>query len=164
MLHYLYILYSDKYKKTYTGITRDIERRLNEHNSGKSKFTSKFLPWKLIYIEECSSREEARIKEKYGAESLKFLILRLDKDLIELLIDYIKKNGQAVTTGPLAKPLPDPDDAPFLEVAIEGKSEILVTGNKIHYPMKYRKGIKVLSPTEFIKFYQKIKDSAEHHV
>ena len=58
----------------------------------------------------------------------------------------------------------DPDDEPFLEVAIEGKSEILVTGNKIHYPMKYRKGIKVLSPTEFIKFYQKIKDSAEHHV
>lgn len=86
---------------------------------------------------------------------------QFDKDQIDLLIDYIKQNGLAVSAEPLAKPLPDPDDAPFLEVAIEGKSEILVTGNKIHYPMKYRKGIKVLSPAEFIKFYQKTKDSTE---
>ena len=89
---------------------------------------------------------------------------QFDKDLIDLLIDYIKKNGQAVSSEPLTKPLPDPDDAPFLEVAIEGRSEILVTGNKVHYPVKFSKGIKVLSPTEFIKFYQKIKDSTEHHV
>jgi predicted nucleic acid-binding protein len=63
---------------------------------------------------------------------------------------------------PLNKPLPDPGDAPFLEVAIEGKSKILITGNKVHYPVKFRKGIKVLSPTEFIKFYQKIRDSTKH--
>ena len=89
---------------------------------------------------------------------------QFDKDLIDLIIDYIKKNGQAISSAPLAKPLPDPDDAPFLEVAIEGKSEILVTGNKVHYPVKFREGIKVMSPTEFIKFYQKIKDGTEHHV
>ena len=89
---------------------------------------------------------------------------QFDKNLIDLFIDYIKKNGQAVSSEPLTKHLPDPDDAPFLEVAIEGKSEILVTGNKVHYPVKFSEGIKVLSPTEFIKFYQKIKDSTEHHV
>lgn len=103
---------------------------------------------------------DARILVEYQ-EVLSRPKFEFDKDTMDILIDYIKKNGRAVTTEPLAKPLPDPDDAPFLEVAIEGKSEILVTGNKVHYPVKFRKGIKVLSPTEFIKFFQKAKDNTE---
>ena len=86
---------------------------------------------------------------------------RFDKDQIELLIDYIKKNGRAVPTSPLKIRLPDPDDTPFLEVAIGGETEYLVTGNKGHYPRRFREGIKVLSPTEFIDLYHKIKDNTE---
>ena len=86
---------------------------------------------------------------------------QFDKDQIDSLIDYIKKKGQVVSSGPLNKHLPDPDDAPFLEVAIEGKTEYLVTGNKVHYPKKFREGIKVLSPTEFINIYRKIQDNTE---
>ena len=84
---------------------------------------------------------------------------QFDKDQIGSLIDYIRKNGRAVSPGPLIEHLPDPDDAPFLEVAIEGKAEYLVTGNKVHYPKRFREGIKVLSPTEFINIYRKIKDN-----
>ena len=86
---------------------------------------------------------------------------QFDKDQIDSLIDYIRKNGQAVSPGPLNRNLPDPDDAPFLEVAIEGKTEYLVTGNKVHYPKKFREGIKVLSPTEFINIYRKIKQNTK---
>jgi len=86
---------------------------------------------------------------------------QFDKDQIDSLIDYIKKNGQAVPTSPLKKLPPDPDDAPFLEVAIGGEAEYLVTGNKVHYPRKSREAIKILSPTEFINLYRKIKDSTE---
>ena len=86
---------------------------------------------------------------------------QFDKDQIDTLIDYIRKNGQVVSSSPLNKPLPDPDDAPFLEVAIEGKAEYLATGNKVHYPAKFRKGIKVVSPTEFINIFRKIKDIIE---
>lgn len=86
---------------------------------------------------------------------------QFDKDQIDTLIDYVRKNGQVVSSSPLNKPLPDPDDTPFLEVAIEGKAEYLVTGNKVHYPAKFRKGIKVLSPTEFINIFRKIKDITE---
>jgi len=86
---------------------------------------------------------------------------QFDKEQIDLLIDYIKKNGQLNPTNPLKKNLPDPDDAPFLEVAIGGDAEYLVTGNKIHYPRKYREGIKILSPTEFINSYRKRKDATE---
>ena len=82
---------------------------------------------------------------------------QFDKDQIDSLIDYIKKKGQAVPTSPLSKNLPDHDDAPFLEVAIGGEVEYLVTGNKAHYPRKSREGIKIFSPTEFINFYRKIK-------
>jgi len=86
---------------------------------------------------------------------------QFDKDQIGFLIDYIKKNGRVVSASPLNNRLPDPDDAPFLEVAIEGKAGYLITGNKVHYPAKFRRGIKVLSPTEFIDFYRKIKDNTE---
>ncbi|MBK5100809.1 MAG: putative toxin-antitoxin system toxin component, PIN family [Desulfobacteraceae bacterium] len=80
---------------------------------------------------------------------------QFNNENVGLLLDYIKKNGQLVPTGPLKKGLPDPDDAPFLEVAIGGKAECLVTGNKVHFPRSFREGIKILSPTEFINFYRK---------
>jgi len=86
---------------------------------------------------------------------------QLDKDQVATLIDYIRKNGQVVSASPLNERLPDPDDASFLEVAIEGKTEYLVTGNKVHYPAKFRRGIKVVSPTEFVDLYRKTKENME---
>ena len=34
-------------RKTYVGCTEDLDRRLNEHNHGKSEHTARFLPWEL---------------------------------------------------------------------------------------------------------------------
>ena len=47
------------------GITSDLKKRLRQHNSGKSSYTSKFKPWVVIYSEEYSSSAEARAREKY---------------------------------------------------------------------------------------------------
>ncbi len=80
---------------------------------------------------------------------------------IDLLLDYIRKNGQLVPTVPLKHSLPDPDDEPFLQIAIGGKAECLITGNKAHYPKQFREGITVLSPSEFINFYRKRKNDTE---
>ena len=48
----MYFVYSiqsennpDRY---YVGLTSDVERRLEEHNAGKSIHTNKFKPWKLV--------------------------------------------------------------------------------------------------------------------
>jgi len=49
----------------YVGMTSDIQRRLMEHNSGKSKFTSAYKPWKIIYTEKAENFEKGRIREKY---------------------------------------------------------------------------------------------------
>ncbi|QLH32318.1 MAG: GIY-YIG nuclease family protein [Cyclobacteriaceae bacterium] len=62
---YVYVLKSQKNGKIYVGMSQDIDRRLAEHNSGKSKFTSGHLPWKLVYSEACDTSIEARSREKY---------------------------------------------------------------------------------------------------
>jgi putative PIN family toxin of toxin-antitoxin system len=82
---------------------------------------------------------------------------QFDKEYIDTLLAYVKQNGQVVSAGPLKKNLPDPDDEPFLEVAVAAKAACLITGNKSHYPQHSRQGIKLLSPSEFIDFYIKSK-------
>lgn len=80
---------------------------------------------------------------------------------VDLLLDFIIKTGQAVPAGPLKNRLADPDDEPFLEIAVAGRASCLITGNKAHYPRKFREGVKALSPSEFIAYYQKSKQDTE---
>jgi putative endonuclease len=55
----VYILFSDHLQKYYVGQTSDLEKRILDHNLGKSAFTSKGIPWKLVHIFACSNRSEA---------------------------------------------------------------------------------------------------------
>ena len=60
-------------------MTTNIERRISEHNSGNTKSTKPYAPWKLFFSEVCDSRKQARAREKYwkggsGKEKLKKLI------------------------------------------------------------------------------------------
>lgn len=61
----VYVLYSEKFNRTYTGLTNNLERRLREHNSKRNKSTKAYVPWKVIYTEEFDTRIEARKREKY---------------------------------------------------------------------------------------------------
>lgn len=61
----VYVLYSDEFKRTYTGLTNDLERRLKEHNSKQNKSTKAYAPWRVIYKEEIETRIKAREREKY---------------------------------------------------------------------------------------------------
>ena len=83
---------------------------------------------------------------------------QLDTQNIETLLTYIKQNGRVISAGPLKKRLPDPDDEPFLEVAIAGQAACLITGNTKHFPKQSRQGIKIFSPSEFIDFYREYKE------
>lgn len=54
----------------YTGITTDVNRRLNEHNSGKgAKYTRTRLPVMIVAVSEAGSRSEAS-KEEYRIKQL----------------------------------------------------------------------------------------------
>jgi len=60
----VYIIYSSNIDKFYTGQTQDIERRLEEHNRGKTSFSATGMPWTLVYSKDCPSRSEALKLEK----------------------------------------------------------------------------------------------------
>jgi len=62
---FVYVLKSQKSSHRYVGMTQALERRLEEHNSGKSKFTSGHIPWSLLYHESFGTSLEARQREKY---------------------------------------------------------------------------------------------------
>jgi putative endonuclease len=48
----------------YTGVTKDIERRLKMHQDGKaSKYTRARRPVELLYHEYCGSRTQALVRE-----------------------------------------------------------------------------------------------------
>jgi putative PIN family toxin of toxin-antitoxin system len=80
---------------------------------------------------------------------------------VSSLLDYIQYAGQVYPTQPLANPLPDPDDEPFLEVAIAGEASCLVTGNKVHFPKIHLQGMQVFSPTDFLQYYREKKNDTE---
>jgi predicted GIY-YIG superfamily endonuclease len=62
----VYLLESLSYTgKRYTGITENIERRLAEHNAGKSPHTSRFKPWKCVVAISFADDEKAEAFEKY---------------------------------------------------------------------------------------------------
>jgi len=70
---------------------------------------------------------------------------------VEDLCDSIDAHGELVAAGPLVTPLPDPDDEPFLEVALAGGVEFLITGNLRHFPESSTCGMRVVSPGEFVR-------------
>lgn len=63
--YYVYILLSEKDRKFYIGITGDIRKRLEEHNSGKVSQTKNRRPLKLVYWEGCLNQQDAAKREKY---------------------------------------------------------------------------------------------------
>ena len=75
----VYAIISEVNGCIYVGIAKDPDKRLEEHNTGKSKFTKGYKPWRTIYREMQPNWEAARKKEKIlksgiGKEFLKSLV------------------------------------------------------------------------------------------
>jgi len=64
-MYITYIIYSEKIKRFYSGQTEDIDRRIEEHNRGKTPFLARGIPWELVYSRQFDSRSEALKLEKY---------------------------------------------------------------------------------------------------
>ena len=64
MKHYVYIIYSEKFDKYYKGYTTHPLLRLQEHNKGYSRYTSNFVPWKLVFIQSFETKKDALIRER----------------------------------------------------------------------------------------------------
>lgn len=82
----VYALRSEIDGRIYVGFSLDVQKRLIEHNSAKTKSTKGFIPWTLIYTIEVFGRANARAKEVYlksgcGKEFLKALVPKFSGDL-----------------------------------------------------------------------------------
>ena len=62
---YVYLLMSKKNDQWYIGSTKDMQKRILNHNKGKNRSTKFGLPWKLIYCEIGLNQKDARAREKY---------------------------------------------------------------------------------------------------
>jgi len=65
MFYYVYILQFDKDKKFYTGFTKNLKLRLEEHRKRKVESTKDRESFRLIYFEGCLKQQDATHREKY---------------------------------------------------------------------------------------------------
>ena len=78
-MYSLYIIYSKKLDKYYTGSSDNPEKSLQQHNWKRSPSTKAGVPWELVYSEKFSTRSEAvkreyEIKRKKSRKYIEFLI------------------------------------------------------------------------------------------
>ena len=64
-MFYVYVLHSTKDNGFYIGFTTNLRARLRQHQNGESFATSHRGPWKLIYYEAYTEREDAEGREKF---------------------------------------------------------------------------------------------------
>ena len=81
MEYFLNVLESEIDGRLYKGQTTDNDKRIVEHNSGKTKSTKGYKPWKLVYFEKYKTRDEALLREKFfktgsGRELLKDKLIK----------------------------------------------------------------------------------------
>ena len=64
--YFVYIIANYENTVLYTGITNNLQRRIQEHKNGviDNSFTNKYRLYKLVWFEEFTTPEEAIIVEK----------------------------------------------------------------------------------------------------
>ena len=68
-----------------------------------------------------------------------------------LQLDVLANIAEPVIASPLRVTLPDLDDRIFVEVALAGNADAIVTGNARHFiPRKGDLGVKVLTPRQLV--------------
>ena len=64
-MYVVYVLYSSKFNKHYTGYTSDLEQRMLSHNIFGKGYTAKYRPWLLIYSKPFETKSSAMQYESW---------------------------------------------------------------------------------------------------
>ena len=98
MAYFVYILQSRLNNSFYKGSTDNLLRRVSEHNNGKVTFSSKYMPWNLVWYTQKPTRAEALALE------MKIKNLSVNRT-IEFIKKYpIQKTDADLIVSPLNKP------------------------------------------------------------
>lgn len=106
----------------------------------------------LILNHQAALLVDDRIVYEYR-EVLKRDRFGLNKDRVEEICFLLENISVRICCFPSFLEIPDPDDLPFLEVALSGEADCLVTGNKRDFG-KPPKKIKIVSPDEYLKYFK----------
>lgn len=79
IMYYVYAIKSIARQYIYVGIASNVQKRILQHNSGRSRTTKPYTPFRTIFVEKVKDRRTAREREKYlksriGKEYLKTLL------------------------------------------------------------------------------------------
>ncbi len=83
-MQYVYVLLSDKDTKLYTGCTSDLRTRFSQHQNGEVTSTKSRGPFRLVYYEACTNKDDAYSREKYLKTGMgkRYLKNRLKRALV----------------------------------------------------------------------------------
>ncbi len=84
-MFYTYVLKSKIKNLLYNGHCENLDKRLKEHNSGKTKSIKHAIPFEIIYFETFETREGAINRERYfktaaGRKYLKTKLAQLSEE------------------------------------------------------------------------------------
>jgi putative endonuclease len=88
-MYYIYIIYSESADMYYIGSTDAPQRRIEEHNTSYSNtFTSKFRPWAMAALFECSYDRATAMRIE------KFIKKQKSRTLIEIMVSGAALSGE----------------------------------------------------------------------
>ncbi|MBX9733414.1 MAG: GIY-YIG nuclease family protein [Chitinophagaceae bacterium] len=79
-MFFTYVLKSNNFDYYYKGHCRDLQKRLFEHNAGRTASIKPFIPFSIVYYETFETLEESVKREKYfkSAAGRRFLKQKLN--------------------------------------------------------------------------------------
>lgn len=75
--------------------------------------------------------------------------LRTPEDIANTFVTLILDQAEMVVPGDATPSVADPDDIPILSAALNGRSEVFVTGDKALLELEAHTGLKIVSPRQF---------------
>ena len=64
LMYTVYVLKSDIDERYYIGYSNNVEQRLHKHNTGGTKSTRPYRPWKIVYTETFLEKRAAWLRER----------------------------------------------------------------------------------------------------
>ncbi len=87
MFHYVYVIQNDITKELYIGKTKDLHKRVKQHNAGEQKSTKRTKgEWVVVYAEAYKSQIDATNREnklKSHGSGKRWLKERIKNSLID---------------------------------------------------------------------------------
>lgn len=92
-MYFVYFIQSLKNKKVYVGLTeKSPSIRLNEHNAGSNAWSRNNKPFRLIYYEKYSCKEDAKAREifyksGFGKSIKKLIVFYVNEQKINVMVN-----------------------------------------------------------------------------